>query len=121
MGPPLRWALLLVAAALVPSCNLDSSNSVEHWLWVTVANDGVVSADVRSEAHYVYLLGEWDEHVNVSVDPNQSVKFGHDFAYLDRLTVRVLRSTDDVEIFHEVWSRSELRHLDRNVSIQVSP
>ena len=113
----LRCFLLVAAATILPSCGRDH----EKWLWVTVRNDGAVSADVWSKTENTHGTGDWDEEVNVSVAANQSIKFGFRYTYVDRLKVRVCRSSDQAIVFNETWDRHELDDLNREVQITVTP
>jgi hypothetical protein len=112
-----RWGLLLVAAAILPSCGTDYN----YWVWVTVRNHGTVSADVRSEAEYWTWVGGWDEHQDLSVSPGDTDRFGFRFQDLDRLHVRIFRSSDDLKIFEHTWDRHDLENLDQRITITVDP
>jgi len=115
---PLRWALLVAVAAILPSCGESSPG----WLWVSVRNEGSVSADVSARAEYSHALGAWDEHLDVSVVPAETVKISFTYDdYFDRLVVRIYRSSDQVEIFSETWSRHQVGNLHRLVSMTISP
>ena len=114
-----RFGLLLTAAAILPSCGRHHHNP---WVWVTVHNEGTASADIWSEAEYWSNWGgTWDQHLDTSAAPGESSRFGFDFDNLNRLKIRVYRSTDHLKIFDDFWDRSDLEHLDEQVTITVSP
>ena len=118
MRTPLRWVLLVAAAAILPSCG----ENPHGWLWVSVRNEGTGSSDVSARAEYSNGLGHWDEHLDVSVAPAETVKISFTYDdYLDRIVVRIYRSSDHVEIFSETWTRHQVASLHRLVSITVSP
>jgi hypothetical protein len=113
----LRRLLLLAAAAILPNCGPQH----EKWLWVTVQNSGAVSADIQSKTENVAAMSVWEDQVDVSVSPNESVKFGFRFNNVKHLDVSIYRSSDHSQIFNESWDRNELERLNELVAITVSP
>lgn len=113
----LRWLLLLAAAAILPSCG----DHRDKWLWVTVDNQGTVSADVWAEADYVQAMGVWSDETEVSVAPNESVKFGMRFESMSKLTIVVHRSTDQEVLFYDSWDFRELDHLHGYLALTIYP
>ncbi len=115
----LRFGLLLAATAILPSCGRHH----DHWVWVTVHNDGTASADIWAEAEYwsSWGGGAWDQHLDSSVAPGESTRFGFRFDDLSRLKVRIYRSSDHLKIFDDFWDRQDLEHLDEQVTITVVP
>jgi hypothetical protein len=91
-------------------------------VWVTVHNEGTVRADIWSEAEYLsFSGGTWEQSLDTPVPPNQSTKFGFRFDELNRLKVRITRSSDQFTIFDDFWDRSDLEHLNEEVVISISP
>ena len=113
---PLRWLLLLVAAAIPPACRWDS----DEWVHLTVHNTGTASADVRAEAEY-WARHFWEDHADVSLHSGQSVELRFQLDNLTRLQVRVYRATDHLMILDEEWSHAELHDLGRHLTVSVSP
>jgi hypothetical protein len=113
---PARIALLAFAALLLPSCG----HRHHEWVHVTVHNEGTVPADVHAEAEYWPDFGQ-ENHAHLSVSPGETSFVQFRFDDLERLKVRIYRSTDDEKIFDETWDRNELEDLDENVTITISP
>lgn len=112
----LRALLLAAAAAILPSCHL-------HWndrVHVTVHNDGAVSADIHSRAEY-WSGFTWDDHLDVSVSPHESVEFRVRYDDLTRLEIHIYRSSDHFKLFDSDWDRQDLDDLDLHVRITVNP
>lgn len=110
-----RAAALALAAAILPSCG----HGYEKWVWVTVTNQGTVSADVRAETE-----GWWDstlEDEDYTVAAGESIQFRFRSGDLTRLKIHIYRSTDHFKLFDDFWNREDLDHLDWRVTIVVSP
>jgi len=112
----IRTALLLLAAMLLPSCR----HLHPKWLTVSVQNHGTVSADLHAEAEYWPHLGQ-EDHVDLQVYPDQSASIWIRFDDLDRLRVRIVRSSDGEKIFDDSWDWQELDDLNGRVTITISP
>jgi hypothetical protein len=109
-------ALALLAALLLPN----GRHPHREWVTVTVQNGGTVSADVHAEAGYWPAPGE-EDRLELQVPPEQSASFRFRFEDLERLRVRIHRSSDDAKIFDETWEREELEDLERQVTITIAP
>jgi hypothetical protein len=111
-----RGGLLAASVLLLPSCGLRG----DTWVHVTVHNDGDAAVDVHAVAEYGSWTS-WDDPLDLSVGPHGAAEFHFVFNNLDRLTVRIYRSSDRLKIFDESWNRSDLDHLDQRVEITVQP
>ena len=118
----LRAGLLLVAAALLPSCDYHT-----HWNgWtgdrahVTIHNLGTTSVDVHAEAEYGSGSG-WEDHFDYSIVPGGAKEFYVALDSLTRLRIRVLRSSDAFLLFEDSWDRGDLEDQDDHVYITVDP
>jgi hypothetical protein len=111
-----RWGLLLAAAAILPSCGRHHDH---ERVWVTVHNEGTVSANIWSEAEYWSFAGEVNRELTVA--PNETVQFSFSFENLNRLKVRIYRSTDAFKVFDDFWDHHDLEDLDERVTITVVP
>lgn len=111
----LRIAGLALTVAILPSCRRDHD---EKWVWVTVTNEGAVSADLKAEAASSWGI---DDEVRLSIGPGAWVQFRFRYEGLIELEIHLYRSTDHFLIFSETYDREELDDLDQRVDITVSP
>jgi hypothetical protein len=109
-----RWGLVALAAAILPSCGRHSNK----WLRISVHDEGTVSAEIWAEAEYWYAP---DDNTNLTVNANQTAEFRFGFDSLNRLKVRIYRSSDGLKILDETWSRDDLEALDEHLSITIAP
>lgn len=117
-----RAGLLLLSAVAIPSC-WDGHYGSTWWgdqVHVTVQNIGTASADVHAEAEYWSGLS-WEDHLDFSVPAMWTKEVDFPLDNLTRLEIRVVRSSDGLELFHDSWDRGDLDHLDDRVTISVSP
>lgn len=111
-----RLGLLLAAAVLLPSCG-------RHWndrVHVTVHNDGATSVEVHAEAEY-WSRWSWEDRLDWDLSAGETVDFHFHFDDLNRLKIRIYRSSDSSKIFDDFWDRHDLEHLDLRVSITIHP
>jgi len=107
---------LLIAALVLPSCGTHR----HHRVRVAVHNEGTVAAEVHAETE-----SRWNsttlEEVDLTVGPGSSAEFQFRTENLDRLNVRIYRSTDAFKIFDDHWDVQDLDDLDYRVEITVMP
>jgi hypothetical protein len=116
MRTTLRAGLLAASALLLPSCG----HRWETVVHVSVRNDGDSAVDVHATAEY-WWWSSGEDHLDLSVGPQGAAEFHFRLNDLDRLTVRITRSSDHLQIFDESWDRSDLDSLDQHVRITVHP
>jgi hypothetical protein len=111
-----RMAGLLLAALVLPSCGTDR----HRWVRISIHNEGAVSANVHAESESRWSSSTLDE-LDLTVGPGSSAEFQFRTENMDRLKIRIYRSTDLFKIFDDSWDLQDLDDLDYRVEITVMP
>jgi hypothetical protein len=109
----MRKLALLLAAAILPACDTRTQRDNVR---VSVHNQGTQTVRVDLQ---VRRSGFPDIDREDLLSPGGDVLFEYDA--VTRVALQVYRTSDDLKIFDDFWTVDDLRRLDDDVAVTVTP